>query len=207
MLSFAVKWLGEKKISTYALPDFKGYSRNKECDKALVQELWRIFDTADILVGHNSKAFDVKKANARFLVNGLLPPSPYKQIDTLQIARSRFKFGSNRLNDLGVALGVGKKLPHTGAHLWFSCMAGDPKSWALMKRYNARDVELLAAVYDKLKAWAPNHPNMNLYDAGDNCPTCQSGNIQRRGVQVKLNSRRTRFHCQDCGTWFTGAKV
>ena len=207
MLSFAVKWLGEKKIHTYALPDFKGYSRNKECDKALVKELWKVFDTADILVGHNSKAFDVKKANARFLVNGLLPPSPYKQIDTLQIARSRFKFGSNKLNDLGVALGVGKKLPHTGAHLWFSCMAGDPKSWSLMKRYNARDVELLAAVYDKLKAWSPNHPNMNLYNDGADCPTCQSSNIQRRGVQVKLNSKRVRYHCQDCGTWFSGAKV
>ena len=207
MLSFAVQWLGERKIRTYALPDFAGYRSNKECDRALVKELWKVFDAADILVGHNSMAFDVKKANARFLVNGLRPPSPYKQIDTLKIARSRFKFGSNKLNDLGVALGVGKKLPHTGAHLWFSCMAGDPKSWALMKRYNARDVELLAAVYEKLKPWAVNHPNMNLYEDGDDCPTCQSDNIQSRGTHVKLNSKCRRFHCQDCGAWWSGAKV
>lgn len=207
MLSFAVQWMGEKKISTSALPDFPGYKRNKECDKALVKELWKVFDSADIVIGHNSIAFDVKKSNARFLANGLSPPSPYKQFDTLRCARSNFKFGSNKLNDLGVALGVGKKLPHTGAHLWFSCMAGDPKSWALMKRYNARDVELLVAVYEKLKPWATNHPNMNIYNDGDGCPTCESDNIQRRGTQVKLNSKRHRFHCQDCGAWFSGAKA
>ncbi len=206
MLSFAFMWLGEKKITTHALPDFAGYRSNKECDKALIKKLWEVFDEADILVGHNSKQFDTKKANARFLVNGLRPPSPYKQIDTLQIARSRFKFGSNKLADLGVALGVGTKLPHTGAHLWFSCMAGDPKSWALMKRYNARDVELLAAVYSKLAAWCPNHPNMNLYDDGERCPTCRSDNVQKRGLMVRLNSRRQRMHCQACGNWFSTGK-
>ena len=207
MLSFSYKWHGEKKITTYALPDFAGYRSNKECDKALIKKLWAVFDEADILVGHNSKSFDTKKANARFLVNGLRPPSPYKQVDTLQIARSRFKFGSNKLNDLGVALGVGKKLPHTGAHLWFSCMAGDPKSWKLMKRYNARDVELLAAVFEKLRPWCPNYPNMNLYNGGAGCPTCRSNNVQRRGVMVKLNSKRHRFHCQDCGAWFSGKPI
>lgn len=207
ILSFAVKWAHEKKIRTYALPDYPGYKRDKECDKALVKDLWKVFNSADLLIGHNSIAFDTKKSNARFLVNGLSPPSPYKQFDTLREARSRFKFGSNKLNDLGVALRVGRKLPHTGAHLWFSCMAGDPKSWALMKRYNARDVELLYAVYAKLRPWATNHPNMNLYMDGDDCPTCQSDNIQRRGTMVKLNSKRHRFHCQDCGAWFSGAKV
>ncbi len=207
ILCFSVKWSDEKKIRTYALPDYPGYKKNKECDKALVKELWRVLDSADIAVAHNGDGFDVKKANARFIIHGLKPPSPFKTVDTLKIARSRFKFGSNKLTDLGRYLGVGQKLAHTGAHLWFSCMAGDPKSWALMKRYCARDVSLLCAVYEKLKPWANNHPNLNLYNKGCGCPTCKSANVQRRGVQVKLNSRRQRLHCQDCGTWFSGAKV
>lgn len=207
ILSFAVKWSDEKKIRTYALPDYPGYSRDKECDKALVKDLWRMLDACDIAVAHNGDGFDVKKANARFIVHGLKPPSPYKTIDTLKIARSRFKFGSNKLTDLGRYLGVGQKLPHTGAHLWFSCMAGDAKSWSLMRRYNAQDVRLLERVYERIKPWAPNHPNLNLYTDGAGCPTCQSKKVQRRGTQVKLNSKRSRFHCQSCGTWFSGAKV
>ena len=207
ILSFAVKWAHEKKVRTYALPDYPGYKRDKESDRALVKDLWRMMDAADIIVAHNGDSFDIKKSNARFIIHGLQPPSTYKTIDTLKIARSRFKFGSNKLNDLGVTLGLGKKLPHTGAHLWFGCMAGDPKSWSVMRRYNAQDVRLLERVYYRIRPWATNHPKMTLYTDGDGCPTCQSDNIQKRGTMVKLNSKRHRYHCQDCGTWFSGAKV
>src|ERR1019366_3081154 len=119
---FAVKWSHEKQVRTYALPDYPGYKRDKESDKALVKELWRMMNDADIIIAHNGDGFDIKKSNARFIIHGLLPPATYKTIDTLKIARRHFKFGSNKLNDLGVTLGLGKKLPHTGAHLWFGCM-------------------------------------------------------------------------------------
>jgi hypothetical protein len=201
ILSFAVKWSDEKKIRTYALPDYPGYKKNKECDRALVKELHRVFDEADIIVAHNI-AFDVKKANARFAIHNLKPPSPYKTICTLKIARAQFKFGSNKLTDLGTYLGIGGKLPHTGAHLWFSAMSGDELAWDTMRRYNARDVELLFKVFERIKPFAPNLPNLNIYTGADGCPTCQSGHVQRRGVMVKLNSKRHRFHCQDCGAWF-----
>ena len=48
---------------------------------------------------------------------------------------------------------------------------------------------------------------ITVYSEGDGCPTCQSDNIQRRGVMVKTNTRRHRFHCQDCGSWFSGAPL
>lgn len=204
MLSFACKWNDEKKIRAYALPDYQGYKKDKENDLALVKELHRMLDEADIVVAHNGDSFDIKKANARFAIHGLTPPSPYKTIDTLKIARAKFKFGSNKLTDLGQYLGIGGKLPHTGAHLWFSAMEGDEAAWNLMRRYNKRDVELLVKVYEKLKPWATNLPNMNLYggNPGD-CPTCQSDHVQRRGTLVKLNTTRYRFHCQECGAWFS----
>lgn len=207
ILSFAVKWAHQKKVSIYALPDYPGYKRDKECDKALVKDLWRMMDNADIIVAHNGDAFDIKKSNARFIAHGLQPPAPYKSIDTLKIARRHFKFSSNRLNDLGVALNLGKKLPHTGSHLWFGCMSGDPKSWAVMRRYNIQDVKLLERVYYRIRPWTSSHPNLNLYTDGDDCPVCQGDNIQRRGFMVKLSAKRQRFQCGDCGHWFSGAIV
>jgi RNase P subunit RPR2 len=206
MLSFAYQVLGDKGVHVRALPDYPGYNRDKECDKALVNDLWQVFDQADILVAHNI-AFDVKKSNARFLHAGLKPPSPYKSVCTLKIARSQFKLSSNKLDDIGRYLKLGRKLAHTGAHLWFSCMSGDARSWALMKRYNAQDVKLLHDVYLKLRPWHSNHPDLNVYNATKNCPSCESPKVQKRGTIVKLNSKRVRMHCQSCGSWFSAEKV
>src|ERR1700719_3656227 len=118
MLSFAYKIAGEKKVHTRCLADYPGYKKNTEDDKALVTDLWTIFDQADIQIGHNADKFDIKKSNARFLMHKLNPPSPYKTVDTLKIARRAFKLDSNKLDDLGYYLGLGRKLPHTGFHLW-----------------------------------------------------------------------------------------
>jgi len=207
MLSFAWKWLGEKKITTRCLPDYRGYKKNKQDDSALVKELWGVMNEADIIVAHNAARFDNKKSASRFIINGLGPPSPSKTIDTLRIARSNFGFDSNKLNDLATYLGVGKKIPHTGMHLWLSCMAGDLNAWRVMRRYNGHDVRLLEDVYLKLRAWAPNHPNLNLYTGSTACPSCQSTNVQARGQLIAKTRRRQRFQCQSCGNWFSGELI
>lgn len=209
IMSFAARWSDEKRTKTYALPDYRGYARHKHNDKAICKTLHEFLDKADIIVAHNGDAFDIKKINSRLAVNGFAPPSPFKTIDTLKIARRVFKFDSNKLDNLGRYLGEGRKIPNTGAALWRGCVNGDEKSWRIMRRYNAQDVDLLVRVYERLKMWAPNHPNLNLYKPKTSvcCPTCESPNVQRRGVMVKLNSRKQRLHCQDCGAWFSGAKA
>jgi uncharacterized protein YprB with RNaseH-like and TPR domain len=118
MLSYAVKWVGSKKVETRGLIDYPSYKKDMENDKQLVEDLWNVFNEADILIGHNGDAFDIRKANSRFLTHGLMPPAPYKTVDTLKIARRAFKFDSNKLDDLGRYLGLGRKLPHTGFNLW-----------------------------------------------------------------------------------------
>jgi uncharacterized protein YprB with RNaseH-like and TPR domain len=207
MLSFAVKWFGEKRVRTYALPDYGLFKRDKENDRELIKDLHAVFDEADILIAHNGDRFDIRKSNARFIQHGLKPPSQYKTIDTLKVARRYFKFDSNRLNDLGQSLGVGKKLPHTGSHLWLSCMAGVPSAWRIMRRYNARDVELLERVYEKLKPWAVTHPNLNLYSGRIACPTCQSTHFKKRGLHYLKSTVRQRMLCLDCGTAWSGETI
>ena len=207
MLSFSAKWLGEKSVKTYSLDQYRGYKQDRENDFGLVGELWKLFDQADIVIAHNGDSFDIKKSNARFIFHGLNPPSTYKSIDTLKIARRHFGFLSNKLNDLGAYLKVGRKLPHTGFHLWKGCMTGNPDSWRLMRRYNAQDVRLLERVYLKLRPWATNHPDLNAYTEASACPSCQSKKIQRRGVSVAQRARYQRFHCQSCGHWFKGSRV
>jgi hypothetical protein len=207
ILMFSYKWAHEKTVKTICLPDFPRYKRHKHDDKALCGVLHRLMDTADIICAHNGDAFDIKKINSRLIVNGFDKPSPFKTIDTLKVARSAFKFDSAKLDNIGRYLGEGRKIPNTGAALWRGCVDGDPKSWRTMRCYGKQDTALLEQVYHRLKSWAKNHPDMRLYSGSDGCPTCGSSNVQRRGKAVKLSTVRHRFHCQDCGAWFSGKPV
>lgn len=188
-------------VKVRALCDLKGYKKGSTNDYGLVQELWALLDEADFVIAHNADRFDILESNTRFVIHGLTPPSPYSTIDTLKIARGRFHFKSNKLDDLGRDLGVGRKIPHTGAHLWFGCMSGDKKSWALMKRYNKQDVFLLEKVYEKLRPWG-NHPNINVPTGRTGaCPACGSFSIVRRGHVYTRSTEAQRYVCINCGKW------
>jgi RNase_H superfamily len=202
-LSFAYKWRGGK-VQAFSLPDFKGYKPGSEDDEKLIRELWKLFDEADILIAHNGDAFDVKKANARFAFYNLPPPSPYKTVDTLKVARRYFKFTSNKLDELGNYLGYGRKLAHTGFHLWKGCMTGDPKSWKHMVQYNKRDVVLLEQIYDHFLPWIQNHPNLSVIKEITGCPNCASPHINKRGTGFSNRTKVQRYQCKDCGAWSTG---
>ncbi len=196
LLSFAYKELGKHPTRCLAQSDMT--------EKELVKAAWKVLDSADVLIGHNVDKFDNKKLRAKFLEYGLTPPKTYKTIDTLKIARSQFAFNSNSLNDLAGTLKLGKKIKTGGIDLWFSCMAGDLKAWSRMIAYNKQDVILLEKVYQCLKAWYPGHPNLALFEDRPGCPVCLSLKVQRRGVHVLKARKSPRYHCQDCGHWFSG---
>lgn len=206
MLSFSAKWLGEKETKVYGLPDFPLYKKDKTNDKELIRKLWELFDEAEVLVAHNGDEFDIKKANARFITHNLTPPAPYQKIDTKKVAKRYFKFDSNKLDELGEYLGVGRKSPTGGFDLWLGCMAGDKKSWQRMKDYNKQDVVLLEKIYIELRPWMNNHPNLNIInDTLRNCPTCGSDKVHSRGVvPVGRTSTKKRFKCTDCHAWSYG---
>jgi len=210
ILSFAYKSLGDADITVRALPDYKGYTKDRANDELLSRDLWSVLDSADIVVAHNGDAFDIKRSNARFIAHDLPPPSPFKTVDTLKIAKKHFKFESNKLDDLGQYLAVGEKLAHTGFKLWRGCMDGDPEAWKQMKEYNAQDVALLEEVYLKLRPWATTHPNLNLYGGGSDtvkCSSCGSDHVQKRGYSYAVTQVRQRFQCVDCRHWFSGEIV
>lgn len=207
ILSYGFKWLGDDEIIIRALPDYPGYKKDSSNDRALMVDLWKVYDEADIIVAHNGDNFDVKKSNARFITHDMPPPSTYKTVDTLKIARKHFKFDSNKLNDLAQYLELGSKMKHTGWALWKGCMNGDPESWATMKAYNVQDVALLEEVYLKLRPWAASHPNLNLYSDHEGCTHCGSLNVQRRGFNYAKVQVRQRFQCQECYGWFSGKVI
>lgn len=145
LMCYAYKWLGNKQIFFKTIHDYK------TCTE-FVDSLRTILDECDVAVGHNLKQFDDKMSNRFIIREGLLPPSPYIQIDTLQIARQNFKFQSNRLGELGEYLELGNKEKITYADLEDDFL--NNPTWGVIKKmekYNKRDVDLLEKVYLKLR--------------------------------------------------------
>lgn len=196
LLSVAYKWQGEKEVHCVSMADLS--------ERQLVKKLHSLFDQADIVVAHNGDQFDQKKARAKFIEFGMSPPSPVKTIDTLKIARSQFAFNSNKLDDLGATLKLGRKAQTGGFSTWLGCMSGKKESWDKMIKYNKQDVVLLEKVYEKLRAWAPSHPHMGAL-SGDRtlCPVCASASVQSRGYTVAKVAKKRRMYCTSCTHWYT----
>jgi DNA polymerase elongation subunit (family B) len=200
IMSFAAKWLGKDGVEYHDCRNSIGK------DKKLLKRLHELLDEADIVIAHNGDKFDIPKINARFILNGLQPPSPYKSIDTVKVAKRTFNFTSNKLAYLTDALCEDKKLDHAkfaGWKLWNECMLGNEEAWDEMEEYNRMDVVSLEELYLKLRPWMPNHPNVNVMEDHDdcNCPKCGSGELVKRGFHYTNKGQYQRFRCKDCGGW------
>jgi uncharacterized protein YprB with RNaseH-like and TPR domain len=145
MLCFGARWGGTKKV-IFKSVHHDGY-------RVMLEELHALMEEADVLVGWNSASFDHKHINREFLENGMMPPSPVKDLDLMSVVKANFQFPSNKLDYVAQKLGVGAKVKHSGFKLWINCMAGDPKAWVEMKKYQIQDVNLLIDLYDILLPW------------------------------------------------------
>lgn len=163
MLSFCCKWADSDEVFYFDQRNAKDI----EDDYELVLKLWHFLNEADIVVGQNSKRFDTKKANARFILNGLPKPSVYRQIDTMEIAKRQFGFTSNRLEYMTDKLCTTyKKSKHKKFHgheLWSECLRGNIEAWEEMESYNRLDVLSLQELYDILSSWDNTLPNFDCY--------------------------------------------
>ena len=197
VICFGARWMDQKRVI------FK--SVHHDGKQAMLKELHALMDEADAIVGWNSKGFDHKHIRREFLEAGMLPPSPAKDIDLMLEVKRNFRFPSNKLDYVAQRLGVGAKVEHTGFDLWLGCMAGDKKSWQMMKKYQIQDVNLLLDLYDKLLPWIK-HPNLPAHDGieGDACTNCGSVDLKRRGYEVLGTGKYQKYQCAECGKWMRG---
>lgn len=211
VLAFAAKWLGDP-ASRVIYRDQRNAKLISD-DRVILQDIWDLLDRADIVITQNGQRFDSPKLNARFIMHGMRPPSPYRHLDTYQIARQVANFTSNKLEFLTDKLCTKyKKLQHEkfpGFKLWTECLAGNRAAWEEMKRYNIHDVLATEELYMKLRAWAPrNMPNVyGIAPSATVCRVCGDDQLQRRGIDRTLSAAYQRHQCMKCGAWTRGAKL
>ena len=198
VLCYSAKWHGKKEKMVFD-------SVHQSSEKTMLKGVHKLLDEADVIATYNGTSFDLPVLNREFLLQKMAPPSPYKQVDLLRVARRQFRFLSNKMDYVAQALGVGNKTRHPGFQLWIDCMAGDEKAWKLMEKYNRQDVILLEGIYEKMLPWIPGHPSHGVYTHDLVCPNCGGKKLQRRGTQVNASGRYQRFQCE-CGKWMHSAE-
>lgn len=204
VLSWSAKWLGNSQI----MYQDNRKSKNVRDDKQLLEGIHKLLNEADIVVGQNSKSFDVKRLNARFAVHNFKVTKPFKQIDTLVLARKYFKFTSNKLEHLCKTLGLKhrkrKSAEFPGMELWKECLVGNLKAWKEMELYNKDDVLTLEDLYNKLAPYGTGI-DFNIYRTDLETLTCNCGstNLQKRGFNHNATGKYQRYQCGNCHSWMS----
>lgn len=198
VMCYSAKWLGEDTVFFDSV-----YQSNT---KKMLKGVHKLLDEADAVVHYNGTKFDIPILNREFLLHGMTPNPPYKQMDLLKVAKNKFKFASNKLDFIAKQLGLGGKVKTPGMKLWIDCMAKDDNAWKIMEEYNKHDVILLEKVYDKFKPWIKQHANYSVINNELVCPNCNGHHYQKRGFAYTQTAKYQRYQCKDCGNWFRGGK-
>lgn len=208
VMAWAAKWFTGKDGTVYGPHDRMMYMdqrkvKNKEDDSKLLAGIWQLLDQADIIITQNGDSFDVKRLNARFILNGMKPPSSYRSIDTKKIAKRKFGFTSNRLEYMTHKLNKKyKKLKHAkfqGHELWTECLKDNKEAWNEMEQYNKYDVLSLEELYINFQPW-DNTVNFNVYSERlENVCKCGSKSVKLNGHSFLSSGKYRRYKCTDCG--------
>lgn len=193
ILCWAAKWYGKKKMFFRSV--------HHDGKEKMLEDIYKLVDQADILTHYNGKRFDIPHLKREWLLAGMTPPSPYKQIDLYQTVKSQFKFTHNSLGNVCVQLGLQTKIAHEGFDMWPRCMAGDADAWAMMKAYNINDVAIMEPLYNRLRPWVPSHPSIAALTGTNVCPACGSTELEPKGTTITTVGRFVTLLCSDCGKW------
>jgi len=154
VICWAAGWLAESGAFQYIYSDCVSQDEAVAGDdKRVLQNLWKMQDSADYVAGHNSKAFDVKIVNYRYFMNKIPAPYEFKQVDSLKMAREHFKAPSNKLDEWLKALGGEGKHEMCFDDWKQIAIDGNPERLLKMEMYCRNDVRGGIGVLNEITAW------------------------------------------------------
>ena len=197
IISWAAKWLYDDNVQSDVVTSKE--SKNRD-DKRILKSIWKLLDEADIVIGHNGDRFDLRKLRWRFISEDMQPPSPFRIIDTLKIARREFFAPSYKQDFLTKYFHLQNKL-ETNFQLWKDCEAGIPEKLEEMVKYNRHDVMGLEELYLKIRPYIHNHPNLGVLMDKDVCSSCGADDIVETNSEYITSANKFPvYRCNSCKT-------
>ena len=202
IMCFSAQWVGSKKTMFF--------SEYHDGTEDMLQKLYELMDEADVVMGYNSRRFDVPWIEGVLIENGFTRPSPVKHVDLYQTFKSHSRFLSKKLSYVSNKLLDDKKIDENTLDLSIECSSEDEdvkrKAWARMKRYSVRDTAMMIPLFERVKSYVKlPHPVTESPEIPA-CHACGSQDLERRGYAATLNGRYQRFRCNACGSWHRGTE-
>lgn len=196
------KYLGEKTVHCINAWDFPEWKKDVNNDKKLFKALYEILKNADLIVTHNGIRFDWKYFQTRLMINELPTLHQIPHVDTCQLSKSHLYLFDNKLDTLGEFIAGDRKMKHEGWDLWVKTRQRNEKAMAKMTKYCKQDVRLLEKVFYKLRPFATNIPNHNLWidEESKVCPNCGSDHLRSNGLRHTKTKSYRRLICGDCNS-------
>lgn len=211
IIAWAAKWYEDKYGRVYGphnrliYMDQRRRGVPKRNERFLMEDLWKLINEADIILGQNSNAFDVKKINTGFLDTDLPKPSEFNKTDVYLVNKKHFSHSSNKLEFITKKYCVKyKKLNHgkfPGQELWTAIMKGDMKAWKEMEIYNKHDVLATEEYYALIQGW-DDSINANHFTGVEKivCAQCGADDFNKQGFfHSGSGGKFQRFRCRKCG--------
>ena len=200
LICICYKWEDEKETHSLKWD-------SKQCDKKMLQDFIKVVNTANELVGHNGDKFDLAWIRTRCLFHEIDMFPTYTTIDTLKVARSKFKFNSNKLDYIGKFLGIGQKIK-TDFSLWTDIVLKKcPIAMDKMIKYCKMDVVLLEKVHKKLSSHIAPKTHYGVIFGMDrgSCPECGNDDenlFNKRGFAYTASGTKVAVvHCKVCNKY------
>lgn len=203
IICIGYKWEGE------SVSHVLHWDKN-QCDKAMLIEFLKIANQADELVAHNGDGFDMPWFKTRCLYHGLQSMPDYKTVDTLQWARRKFYFNSNKLDYIAKFLGIGGKI-HTGYDLWKDIVLKNcPIAMEKMLTYCRQDVVLLEEVWERLSKVVPHKSHAGVLAGDPKWTSPVNGNTNVKVSKTRVTAGgNIQYQMQDLdnGVYYTISSV
>lgn len=205
VICISYKWKGRGKVESLQ------WNEKTHDDSVMLKQFNKIAGSADALVAHNGKNFDVKKIRGAIAMRGLaIEWCETPVLDTLNDYRRAFSLSSNKLDAVARALNLGHKNQMT-LQDWIDVQNDKPGALKKMVKYCKKDTLLLEKVYNRLDHYVPDtmqkvqiftkkKDKLNLNTCACICKECGSDAVIKWGFYKVNGTDCQRYLCKQCKT-------
>lgn len=203
LLCIGYKWYGEKAVHTLNIYDYPGWQKDLTDSRKLLKDFYKVWMEADMVVGFNSKMFDLKWLNGKLwhYKMSLLPPVPH--VDLYFAAKTNLNMSRKSLANISsVGRFKERKFSDFDNVEWLKASVGHLPSLRSIVKHCRADILVTEEAYDRLAPYIRTHPNTVPAGVVGRCRVCQSSKLQRRGTYLSATrTPKQRLCCSDCGAW------
>ena len=205
LLCFGYWWQHESKPHNLNIYDYPGWDELpvERRDKYLLEDVVKIMEEADVIIGHYSTKFDFPFIQTRLIIHRMKTiPQPI-HIDTWRISKYCLKLNNNRLKTIAEALDCDDQKSSCSLMTWRRAKAHDLDALKLISKYNLQDVRTERAVVERLMPLTKSMPSWNVFtnDPIVRCPSCGGTHLVHRGYTHTKLFKFERLCCANCGKW------